>query len=348
MFKSHNEIFNQGTSLELTYKFILGSREKILEFFTRNEFHDIVFVACGASYWSSLSASMSFSEALKRPCFAVKSGDILLNADYYKNLYDRPLVIALSRSGSTTETLMAIDFFKKHFKSPVISIVGYENSPIIEKSDFNLQIPWITEESICQTGSFSSLYLSVLLISAILNPDPEMISDLQMYIQSFNEISTVTEEKIRYLISSFPELNSLYVLGNGKQYGIAIEAAYINIEMATLHAGFFGTLEFRHGPVVLCNPQTLIVILSNGLNIHYEKKLSEEISNTGAKVMFISPEPCHVKADFLFSCHCRKPETIALYGVFVMQGVAYYTALKKGLNPDEPKNLAQWIKIEPE
>ena len=172
------------------------------------------------------------------------------------------------------------------------------------------------------------------------------MSDLWMYIQSFNKISPRTEEQIKTIIGGIPGFNSLYVLGNGKQYGVAIEASYINIEMASLHAGYFGTLEFRHGPIVLCNTQTLIVIISSGRNASFENKLSKEIRETGAKVLVISPDSVSIESDYLFSCSCQQPETIALYGVFVLQGIAYYTALSKGLNPDQPKNLAQWIKIE--
>lgn len=348
MFKSHNEIFNQGKSLESTYRFMNESEKKIKEFFSANEFHDIIFLACGSSYWLSLSASMNFSEAFGRPCYALKSGDIVLNKEYYRNLYNKPLVIAPSRSGSTSETLMAIDFFKKYYNSPVIIIVGYPNAPLIAKSDFNLEMPWITEESICQTKAFSNLYLSTVLMSAFLNQNTSLVGELWKYIQEFNKISRFTEKKITNIISDFPDYSSLYVLGNGKQYGVAIEASYINIEMAIVPSGYFGTLEFRHGPIVMCSPQTLVVIISNGQESSYENTLSKEIRATGAKVLVISSDSASIEADYRFTCHFLEPEIIALFGVFVMQGMAYYKALRKGLNPDHPGNLVQWIKIEQE
>lgn len=347
MFKSYSEIFDQGISLEKTYRYIIESEKKIKKFFSGNDFHDIVFIACGSSYWASLSASMNFSETFNRPCFALKSGELVLNSKYYKNLYDKPLIVAPSRSGSTSETLIAIDFFKKNYNSPILTMVGYKDSPLLKKSDCTLEMPWITEVSICQTQAFSCLYLACVLISALLNSNQQLIRELENYATGFHKISLVTEEKVKAIINSFTGFNTLYVLGNGKQYGVSIEASYINIEMAACHSGYYGTLEFRHGPIVMCDPNTLVAIISNGCNASYESELSREIRETGAKVLFISPDAYSIDAaDYLFSYNSQVPEIIALYGVFVMQGLAYYKAISKGLNPDKPKNLVQWIKIE--
>lgn len=346
MYQSYSEIFNQSESLQKTLNFVISKEEEILNLFEKNNPDEIVFIACGSSYWSSLSAAMTITEKTGIRSTAVKSGDIVLNPEYYQKLYRKPLVIAPSRSGSTSETLLAIELFKKWYASPVLSFVGFENAPILAMSDFAIEMNWINEISICQTRAFSNLYLAEILIGAILGKDKKLITQLENYIKSFDQFNDRVDSQIKQLIAEVPDYKSLVVVASGKQYGVAIEGAYINVEMAQFPAHYYGMLELRHGPIVLIDSSFLVFIVCKGKPTEYDIKLIAEIHKAGGKTVIIASEGANVNADFSFLYGSpTEPEIIALFSVFVLQGLAHHKAAQLGLNPDKPKDLVQWIKI---
>jgi glutamine---fructose-6-phosphate transaminase (isomerizing) len=346
MYQSHAEIFNQNESLERTLKYLLNQKEAIIDFIRKNKPDEIVFIACGSSYWLSLSSAMTMTEKTGIRCMAVKSGDIVLNPEYYQTLFKKPLVIAPSRSGSTSETLMAIALFKKWYSAPVLSIVGFENAPILAISDMTLELNWINEISICQTRAFSNLYMASLMIGTILGKDEKLMDMLENYLKRFIQVRTRIDKQVKSLIHDLPDYKALCIIANGKQYGVAIEGAYINVEMAQFPSHYYGTLELRHGPIVMIDSNYLTFIFCKDKPNDYEVKLIAEIKKAGGETAIIAAEDANANADFSFIYGTKsEPEIVALFGVFVLQALAYYKAVQLGLNPDQPKELVQWIKI---
>jgi fructoselysine-6-P-deglycase FrlB-like protein len=346
MYHSYSEIFHQDESLGKTLNLLLLKEKEILALFEKSKPEEIVFIACGSSYWSSLSAAMTLTEKTGIRCSAVKSGDIVLNPEYYQKIYKKPLVIAPSRSGSTSETLLAIDLFKKWYASPVLSFVGFANAPILAVSDLAIELNWINEISICQTKAFSNLYLAEILVGAILGKDKELVSHLVNFIENFGSFSQTVDREIQQLVRDLPGYKSLVVIANGKQYGVAIEGAYINVEMAQFPSHYYGTLELRHGPIVMIDEGYLTFIFCKDKATPYEIQLIAEIQKAGGKTAVIASEVAVTNSDFSFIYGSETaPEVVALFGVFLLQGLAHFKAIQLGLNPDQPKDLVQWIKI---
>ena len=349
MYYAYDEIFKQGESLKKTYNHIKTIKNDIKNFFDKIDYkidyNEVVFIACGSSFWMSLSASMSWQEIIKKPCFAVKSGDVVCFPDYYKNAYKNPVFIVPSRSGRTSETLMALDILKKHYNAPVFSIVANDDSPLSLISDFTLNIKWSHEISICQTRTFSNLYAASLLIADIIAGDGRLSSEIYEYINEFDKYSKDGENIVKGIINGFPECKTIVSLSCGKMYGIAVEGAYIAIEMAQFNGLYYGTLEYRHGPVVNADENVLVSILST-INNNHEEQMAEEIIKTGARVLSITSDYNFINANYkaLMNkkvCH----EVLALYGIFIMQAFAYYKACDLGRNPDKPKDLVSYIEI---
>ena len=346
MYQAYNEIFKQGESLKKTYEHLTDNKENIRSFFNGIEFDEAVFVACGSSYWMSLSACMTWQELLKKPCHAVKSGDVVLSPEFYKNAYKKPLFIVPSRSGRTSETLMAVKMLKEKYNAPVFAIVAYDDSPVALLSDFTININWANEISICQTRTFNNLYVVSLLTADIIAGDGSLSSEIKDYIDNFDEYAQAGEDTIKRLIEDFPGCKTLVSLSAGKQYGIAIEGAYIAVEMAQFNGLYYGLLEYRHGPIVTADETVLVSILSTIDNNGHEEKLAEEIRKTGAKVLAVTSGYNFINADYRAGLNkkvCR--EALALYGMFTLQAFAYYKACDLSRNPDKPKELVSFIEL---
>ncbi|MHB1483527.1 MAG: SIS domain-containing protein [Saccharofermentanales bacterium] len=345
MYYSYDEIFRQGSILRKTYDAVIADSGRIKEFFNSG-YEEIVFIACGSSYWLSMSACMTFQIKSNHKCFAVKSGDIVMNPDYYLESFRKPLVIVPSRSGSTTETLMAVKLFREHFGCKVLSMVEYPDTSIAQVSDLVLEFPWAAETSICQTRSFSNLYMASVMLAALTGNDETLLDDIRQYLDQSDIISSLAESRISQILSEFPQYANLITLGNGRQYGVCIEGAYISIEMTQLHSNYYGVLEFRHGPIVMADPSYLVVFFSGGNGREYEEEMAMQVRAKGSKVAVICAAGDFRNADHVFSLGREaSPEVTALYGIMVMQGFAHLKAVELGIDPDKPKDLVSWIEL---
>lgn len=345
MYESYREIFGQGDALAQTYRYLCAQKAAIAAFFGADDYEDIVFVACGSSYWGALSACMTMQRETGRRCFAVKSGEIVLNPDLFKSAYRRPLVIAPSRSGTTEETLRALRFLKQTYNCRILTIVEYPHSPMEKLADLTLFLPWANEVSVCQTRSFSCLYLAQILIAALLK-NSRLVRDLETYIGHFDELSAAADTAVKALVESFPECRQLTVLACGVQYGAAIEGAYIGVEMAQFPAAYYSLLEYRHGPIVTADSQCLLAVFGRACGRDHEAKIAAEAAAQGARILAVVDHGAFDGADYTFSLGYAAPdEVIALYGVFVLQAFAHCKAVALGKNPDKPGNLVPFITL---
>lgn len=346
MYKAYNEIFTQDEVLKQTFEYVKGERQALLDFIRESGAKEIVFVACGSSYWMSLSASRTLQKLTHIPCWAIKSGDVVFDEKYYENMFEKPLFITPSRSGKTSETLRAIAYLKEQYQAEVLAIVEYGDNELQKYADYVLFLPWANEESVCQTRSFSCLYLTCVMIAAFLAEDEELLKEIYEYLEEFKDFRKKAEETAKCAVEDMKEHKSVICLATGVQYGVAIEGAYISVEMAQFQGSYYGLLEFRHGPIVMAGEHDLVAIFSAGVHKELEEDMAEEIRRTGAKVLVIGAQETFKNADYSVSMNRKmRAEVTALLGIFTMQAYAYYQACVLGRNPDQPKELVPFIEI---
>ena len=352
---SHEEIHSQYISLSQTLDYMLDNKTKIADFFSCSSSSscsnagDVVFVACGSSYWMSLSAHKTMKLKTNRRSYAVKAAEVVLCPEEFDGIYDNPVFVCPSRSGRTKELLDAVDILKAMYPSSrVLSIVEYTDNHLDAKSDLALNISWANEQSVCQTRSFSSLYTACITMAAIIGGDEAFIGNLREYLKNAPDLYAKHEAAVQE-IADASKIKSLVALGSGLQYGLVVEGAYIVIEMAQFDSNYYQLLEYRHGPIVTAKPGTAVFICSGGTDKHaaHERKIAEEARAAGAKVYVValSESKAHW-ADYAFSLHggyAKEKEIIALHFIFVMQSFAYYFALSHGADPDSPGNLVPFI-----
>lgn len=305
---------------------------------------EFVLVACGSSHWLSLAGARTLQLHTGRRATAVQAGDVVMNPGEHTSVYQNPVLICPSRSGRTKEQIEAVKTLRNAYGDiPVLSIVEYDETELEQLSDVTIRLPWANEASVCQTRSFSCLYLAVVLIAALLCEHEGLLKGMERYLQAAPALYRKGAKAVEEIVKSFQGFNYLISLGSGRQYGVAVEGAYIGIEMAQLRANYYTVLELRHGPIVTVGEDTLVAILSNGDALPLEEAMAADVRRHGGKVLSVVGRGGFRNADWLFETGDYPAEAVALHFIFVLQAFAYFQAVRLGLDPDSPGDLVPYI-----
>ncbi|NIV35336.1 MAG: SIS domain-containing protein, partial [Anaerolineae bacterium] len=168
------------------------------------------------------------------------------------------LLLAVSRSGTTTETLRAVDRFREAGNGPALTVTCYPQSTLAQQADFALVAPDAQEQSIAQTRSFTSMLLLTQALAAVLARDEGMLERLRRLPGALEDVVDRLGDLPRRL-GEDQDIERLFFLGGGPLYGLASEAMLKTKEMSLSYAEAYYPLEFRHGPMSMVNGHTLVV-----------------------------------------------------------------------------------------
>lgn len=337
-FHTYNEILSQPEAWEDALRVVEQNRPS-LEKLLRTRYEQVLFIGCGSTYYLSLSASALFQQTTGWVARAVPSGELLLNGQTVLTA-GQTLLIAVSRSGSTTETVSAVEQFKKQKRGPVVSITNYGESPLAALADVALVVEKGQEQSVVQTRSFTSMCVAATAFSLLAGGCEEdrksmfRLSEVGIRLMAnYSELARQFGEDLRF--------DHYYFLGSGIRYGLACEASLKMKEMSLSHSEPFHFLEFRHGPMSMVSDRTVLVSLFSMSNGSYERAVAEEMRMKGAAVFSLA----ETDADVAF--HSGIPENAqgVLY-LPLLQLMAFYRSLKKGLNPDSPQHLQAVVMLQ--
>jgi glutamine---fructose-6-phosphate transaminase (isomerizing) len=299
----------------------------------------LIFTGCGSTYYLALAAASLFQSQTGFNCKAVPAGELWMNPE---TVYTdgKSLLFAISRSGSTSETIRAVKYFKHRQGGPVICITNWDDQPLAEMADLTFWIPEGQEKSIAQTRSFSSMFLTATAAAMIAAKSEGLLAEMQSlpdigrnFIARYHEVAKGIGENL--------DVDRFYFLGSGHRYGIACEASLKMKEMTQTHTEPFHFLEFRHGPKSMVNDRTIVVGLLSDSKREVEEKVLTEMAELGGRVVSIAEHNAEISFDSGLAENIR---TI-LY-LPVLQLMAYYRSIAKGLDPDRPKNLSSVIYLE--
>ncbi|MCX8023622.1 MAG: SIS domain-containing protein [Thermanaerothrix sp.] len=310
----------------------------------RPHYSQVIFIGCGSTYYLSQAAAALFQECTGRAARAVPAGELLLNERTVltSNTAEPTLLIAISRSGATTETLRAVEHFKTHHRGKVLVITNYADRPLPRLADLSLVIEKGQEESVAQTRSFASMYVAAVATSLLAGEYHTELSAMyqlaekgQVLLNTYASLAQETGENL--------DFDRFYFLGSGIRYGLACEANLKMKEMTLTHSEPFHFLEFRHGPMSMVGNHTVVVGLLSESNFSHEWAVLEEMRNLRARILALAERGDGVNVQF----HSRLPEKV--YGVLylpILQLMAYYRALAKGLDPDHPTHLNAVVELD--
>ncbi len=301
------------------------------------EYDQIIFTGCGSTYYLSLAASALYQELTGRPARAVSGGELLLNSQTILT-NQKTLLVAISRSGTTTETVRAVEKFKKEKRGNVVAISNYDEA-LSRLADVNIVISKGQEESVAQTRSFASMFVAASAFCARMAGRDDLLAAMADLPGIGDQLMKKYEPYAKEIGENL-NFDRFYFLGSGLRYGLACEVNLKMKEMTLTHSEPFHFLEFRHGPMSMVNENAVVVGMLSDTNRVHETKVLSEMKMLGGTVAGFGEKD----ADVVFES--RIPETMrgVLY-LPVLQLMAFYRSVAKGLNPDRPANLTAVVKL---
>lgn len=326
-----------------------GARE-ILE-----KVEHVQIVACGTSYNAGMAARYWF-EAL-----AGVSCDVEIASEFrYRQFVTRPnsLLLTLSQSGETADTLAALRLAKEKGYMSAMTICNVSGSSLVRESDLAFMTRAGIEIGVASTKAFTTQLVTMLLLVLSLGKlnghisvkkEREIIKSLQSLPAKIEQVLAF-DAVIEKLSEDFAEKHHALFLGRGEYYPIAMEAALKLKEISYIHAEAYAAGELKHGPLALIDADMpVIVVAPNNELLEKLKSNIEEVRARGGQLYVFADE----KAGFTSTSDMNiiiipeVDEVVApIFYTIPMQLLAYHVALIKGTDVDQPRNLAKAVTVE--
>ena len=305
-----------------------------------------LFIGCGSSYYIAQTAAATFT-SMGLHARAVPASDLLLYSALVLDHRGRPQVpVLISRSGRTSEVLQAGELLEKQRGIRTIGITCSADQPLEKIARFTLSILAADEKSTVMTRSFTSMLLGLQYLGARIGRNAGLREALQALPAQMAGLPEQMENKIRSFIKDH-EFSDYVFLAQGPLAGIANECTLKVMESSSSYAQSFRTLEFRHGPKSIVSPEVLTAFLLSDDGYDAEIEMLQEVKALGGTTLAIGNrlEPgAKQAADMHIELGLGVPEIARLVSyVPCGQLLGLYTGLKKGLNPDEPRNLSRVV-----
>ena len=321
----------------------------------KNEISSITLIGCGTAYHSCLMAKYWFEELTSLDV----NMDIASEFRYRKNRFKKDtLYVFVSQSGETADTYAALDLCKKN-SMKTCAVVNVIESSIARDSDFVLPIHCGTEIGVASTKAFLGQILILYILAlklALIRGDLKKkelsvkLSDLKK-LPKLIEKTLLTDNKMQNVSNTFNKAKGSMFLGRGFSYPIALEGALKLKELSYIHAEGYPAGEMKHGPLALIEEGMPVVVLAPR-DSYYKKTISnmQEVIARGAKVLLItnksSDEIVSENIWETIEVESTNQDLLPFLLTIPLQKLAYYSALKKGLDIDKPRNLAKSVTVE--
>jgi glucosamine--fructose-6-phosphate aminotransferase (isomerizing) len=333
------EITSQDQSLQNTFN--------IMEDFKLDNIHsdDIyVFTGCGTSFYLAHSAAKYFQKVTGRTAIAVPASEIFMD-EYSVFSKERSYqLIAISRSGTTSEVVKALEYVKeaKHIKA--LAITCNEASKTAELADNAIVLGFISEKSVVMTQSFSNMLFALQLYAVLVGGEKEKKNALSKVPKLSSQL--MKDKELLKSLAGDQQYTRYVFLGASVLNGIAKEATLKLKEMTQTECESYSNLELRHGPISIVDESTAVVLLSSDASEEFDGSLVKDIQEKGARVVVFTKEGSTVEGDINIAIPTNLPsdEVVVAYMPH-LQLLAYFRAVALGLNPDEPRNLTQVVKL---
>ncbi|MEI6764585.1 MAG: glutamine--fructose-6-phosphate transaminase (isomerizing) [Bacteroidota bacterium] len=314
----------------------------------------IIFVACGTSWHAGLVGEYLFEELARVPVEVEYASEFR-----YRNpvIYEDDIVIAISQSGETADTLAALDLAKSK-GATIIGICNVVGSSIARATDAGSYTHAGPEIGVASTKAFTA-QVTILTLMALMIADKKGTISKSRFYQIINELEGIpakvektlaASETIKAIAAKFKDASNFLYLGRGYNFPVALEGALKLKEISYIHAEGYPAAEMKHGPIALIDKDMPVVVIATNKGT-YEKVLSniEEVkARKGVIIAIVTQGDVAVKklADYTIEIPETEEMLIPLLATIPLQLLSYYIAVMRKCNVDMPRNLAKSVTVE--
>ena len=315
----------------------------------------IIIVACGTSWHAGLVAEYLFEDLARIPVEVEYASEFR-----YRNpvILETDVVIAISQSGETADTLAAIQLAKQK-GATIIGICNVVGSSIPRSSHAGSYTHAGPEIGVASTKAFTAQVTVLTLMALYIAHKRGTISDSR-YHQLITELETIpekvkqvienTNEQVKFIAESLKDAPNFLYLGRGYNFPVALEGALKLKEISYIHAEGYPAAEMKHGPIALIDEKMPVVVVATNQSA-YEKIVSniqEVAARKGRVIAIVNKADNTIKslAEYVIEIPETEEPLSPLLSVIPLQLLSYYIAVYLGKNVDQPRNLAKSVTVE--
>ena len=355
------EIYEQPTALINTMEGRITADSVVTEAIGVNaaeilsKVEHVQIVACGTSYNAGMPARYWFEDIAGVSC------DVEIASEFrYRKFVTRPnsLLITLSQSGETADTLAALRLAKEKGYMAAMTICNVAGSSLVRESDFAFMTRAGVEIGVASTKAFTTQLSALLMLVTALGKqqnriskekEQEIVAALHALPKQINAALSF-EKEIEELATDFADKHHTLFLGRGEFYPIAMEASLKLKEISYIHAEAYAAGELKHGPLALIDADMPVVVVAPSNELLEKLKSNvEEVRARGGLLYVFADAEAGFEADEtmkIITMPHVSDITAPIYYTIPMQLLSYYVALIKGTDVDQPRNLAKAVTVE--
>lgn len=355
------EIFEQPLALTNTMEGRLSANSVITQSIGVNaaeilpKVEHIQIIACGTSYNAGMTARYWFESLAGVSC------DVEIASEFrYRKFVTRPnsLLITLSQSGETADTLAALRLAKEKGYMAAMTVCNVAGSSLVRESDFAFMTRAGTEIGVASTKAFTTQLSALLMLVTALGKEKKVITaekeaEIVTALHALPaqiETSLSFDKEIAALAPDFADKHHTLFLGRGEFYPIAMEAALKLKEISYIHAEAYAAGELKHGPLALVDADMPVVVIAptNELLEKLKSNIEEVRARGGLLYVFADADAGFVESEgmkIITMPHVSEI-TAPIFYTLPMQLLSYHVALIKGTDVDQPRNLAKAVTVE--
>lgn len=321
---------------------------------TAEKLNNIIIVACGSAYHVGVVGQYVIESASRIPV------RVELAAEFrYRDpiMNENDLVIVISQSGETADSLAALRLAKK-MNIKTLGIVNVVGSSIAREADYVFYTLAGPEIAVATTKAYSAQLIAIYALAIQLGKYREII-DENRYTSLIEEMETLPEkmervlsdkERIQWFASKYANAQDMYFIGRGIDYAVSLEGSLKMKEISYVHSEAYAAGEIKHGPISLIEDGTLVIGICTDKKL-FEKTRSNmvEVKSRGAYLMGLTSYGNYSiedTADFTVYIPQTDPYFTTSLAIIPLQLLGYYLSVAKGLNVDKPRNLAKSVTVE--
>jgi len=315
----------------------------------------VQIIACGTSYNSGMAARYWFESLAGVSC------DVEIASEFrYRDFVVRPnsLLLTLSQSGETADTLAALRLAKEKGYMSAMSICNVSGSSLVRESDLAFMTRAGTEIGVASTKAFTTQLAAMLILVTAIGKEQGTINTAKEaeIVKALHSLPTEIEKALAFdkdiekLATDFADKQHTLFLGRGEYYPIAMEAALKLKEISYIHAEAYAAGELKHGPLALIDADMPVVVVApnNDLLEKLKSNVEEVRARGGLLYVFADKNSGFEESDGMkiISLPHVDPIIAPIFHTVPMQLLSYHVALIKGTDVDQPRNLAKAVTVE--